>query len=148
MKFISFSSVIVAISSSLLMFILGSLTERGRSGRPVRLNAVSDWRDATEKCLVDFRTLRVIGVVVVTPSHPLRKANPVWIRTRNPDRDDFQNLLEFLLSKDSSMIQKIGSAFQRYQSNCGKMPYLAIGRILKNSSIRIPEAYDLIPKLN
>jgi len=31
------------------------------------------------------------------------RANPVWIRTRDPD--DFQNLVETSLSRDTSMIK-------------------------------------------
>jgi len=57
------------------------------------------------------------------------KANPVSIRTCNPDPDDFQNLLELSLSKDTSMIKfsRIwDQLFQRCEPNCAKCPYISL----------------------
>jgi len=48
--------------------------------------------------------------------------------------DDFQNSMKTSLSKDTFVVrfsQRSGQFFQRYEPNCGKMPYLAT---LKNPS--------------
>ena len=79
----------------------------------------------------------------VPPPRRIWSAFRVCIRT--PDPDYFRNLTGTSLSNDTSVIKfsrKSDHSLWRYKPNCGKMPYLAVSRILKKFLDLDPEADD------
>jgi len=112
-----------------LLDLRGPTSNGKRNGRGGKREGIGGGNGRGGKGRRGSPALRWYAPRMVNPALLLRRIR-TGFGVGTPDSDDFQKLMETFLSKDTSIkyiiFMKSRSVFQRYEPNCGKVPYLSM----------------------